>query len=306
MKLSTSLAGRGLVTSIGTVSLLNTVECEAVFVPVPATFTALKVYDYKTGIIIEGNGLDFDTAVGHPITWQVVLENTHTLAPLFFSDLVLPKGFSKISEFPRRLEPGQKFVFQIQLDAQAVGVYEGLLSFKVGREKVGYPLIGVVYDTCPEANQRRVLFVKKGAETGNGGGCSWNSPFKDLQPTLLAIANNKYPKAQEIWVTSGTYKPTQDTDRTASFRLINGVSIYGGFLGTEEKRQDRNEHQYVCPAPTILSGDIGLEGDASDNSYHVVVAHGVSSSTGIYDVMITGGNANATKHKTYKNWTNTL
>jgi hypothetical protein len=45
------------------------------------------------------------------------------------------------------------------------------------------------------------------------------------------------------------------------------VGIYGGFAGGETARSQRNWKTH----PTILSGDVGVPGVASDNSYRVVV-----------------------------------
>ena len=74
----------------------------------------------------------------------------------------------------------------------------------------------------------------------------------------------------EIWVAQGTYLPTFSVDaaapRTATFHMIAGVDMYGGFTGNEVHRTDRNFELN----PTILSGDIGITGDISDNVYHVV------------------------------------
>jgi hypothetical protein len=91
---------------------------------------------------------------------------------------------------------------------------------------------------------------------------------------------------QEIWVAAGTHLPTTgEKDRAATFLLKTGVAVYGGFAGTEEKRDQRDPAINV----TFLSGDIGVVGDSSDNSYHVV-----TGATGaILDgVTITAGNAN--------------
>jgi predicted outer membrane repeat protein len=107
---------------------------------------------------------------------------------------------------------------------------------------------------------------------------------------------------QEIWSSAGVYKPTTDpTDRSATFQLIDGVALYGGFAGTETTRDQRDPAANV----TILSGDIDnndiqtpiitdltTETGNTINSYHVV-----TSSTG-YDITtldgfsITAGNAN--------------
>src|SRR5690606_30759898 len=51
----------------------------------------------------------------------------------------------------------------------------------------------------------------------------------------------------------------------------SGVSLYGGFDGTEEERDERD---WVANL-SVLSGDIGVPGDSTDNAYHVVTASGV-------------------------------
>ena len=74
------------------------------------------------------------------------------------------------------------------------------------------------------------------------------------------------PGTSEVWVAAGTYKPTSGSDRTKSFEMKNGVTIYGGFPATgNPTMNDRDWTTHV----SILSGDIGVVGDRSDNSYHV-------------------------------------
>ncbi|MCE5229143.1 right-handed parallel beta-helix repeat-containing protein [bacterium] len=108
----------------------------------------------------------------------------------------------------------------------------------------------------------RVIYVNASAK-GLDDGLSWPNAFQDMQKGLAAAEDG-----DEIWVAAGTYKTTAGTDRTISFRLVANVAIYGGFAGTETNRFQRNWETH----PVILSGDIGLKGDNSDNSYHVVVA----------------------------------
>ena len=85
----------------------------------------------------------------------------------------------------------------------------------------------------------------------------------------------------------GSYAPTQGTDREASFQLRNGVGVYGGFRGTETSRSERD---WVANS-TILSGDIGALGDASDNVYHVVTGSGLDGSAVLDGVTVQDGNA---------------
>ena len=134
--------------------------------------------------------------------------------------------------------------------------------------------------TMPVSGESRggVLHVKVG---GNGDCTSWEKAC-ELQ-AALAQANG----GDEIWVKEGTYKPTLTNDRNVSFVLVFEVALYGGFAGTETERGQRNWGEN----PTILSGDIGIAGDNSDNSYHVVYAEGMDASSILDGFTITAGNA---------------
>ncbi len=128
-----------------------------------------------------------------------------------------------------------------------------------------------------------VVYVNASA-TGANDGSSWANAYTSLQSALTAAVST-----DEIWVAAGTYKPTTTTTRGFAFPLKDGVGVYGGFAGTETARSQRNTAINV----TILSGDIGAVGVASDNSYHVVTADSSVTPTGVLDgFTITAGNAN--------------
>jgi probable HAF family extracellular repeat protein len=119
------------------------------------------------------------------------------------------------------------------------------------------------------------LYVDAIAPAG-GNGQSWATAFRSLQDALDLAAF--FPGVvQEIWVSQGRYLPSRQTiagdAHSATFRLIPGVSLYGGFSGVETEREQRD---WVAH-PTVLSGD--LAGDDApgfvnleDNAYHVVTA----------------------------------
>jgi len=94
-------------------------------------------------------------------------------------------------------------------------------------------------------------------------GSQWPQAYTDLQ-SALAVAN----AFDQIWIAQGTYKPSLPAGRSATFGVPAGVYIFGGFQGiaTEIKNTQGDPTLY----PTILSGDIGVAGNASDNCYHVV------------------------------------
>jgi|GEM_PF-610076 C1A family cysteine protease len=125
-----------------------------------------------------------------------------------------------------------------------------------------------------------VLYVDANSPNDPGTGTQ-SDPFRRLQDGINTVQDSN----TEVWVVAGTYKPTTDSDRTISFVMKPGVAVYGGFTGTETQRQQRN---WVAH-PTILSGDIGIADNNSDNSFDVVVGNNNSILDGF---TITGGNAN--------------
>jgi len=110
----------------------------------------------------------------------------------------------------------------------------------------------------------KVFYVNARNETGPWNGESWATAFNSVQDALEAAEK---AGGGEVWVAAGTYKPTPGTNRSASFKLRPKVALYGGFAGTETRRGERDWVRNV----TILSGDIGKPGEATDNSYHVVM-----------------------------------
>jgi hypothetical protein len=85
-----------------------------------------------------------------------------------------------------------------------------------------------------------IVYVDKDRPGGNG--TSWAQAYKTLD---AAVSNNTY-SAQEFWIAEGTYTP--------SAPLVLGQnqnhSFYGGFVGTETARSQRNITKY----PTIVDG----------------------------------------------------
>ena len=129
-----------------------------------------------------------------------------------------------------------------------------------------------------------VWYVDDDASIG-GDGLAWNSAFDNLQSALGVSA-----AGDEIWVASGLYTPS-DTDADASFVMLDGVSVYGGFAGDETQRSQRDPDVNI----TRLSGDIGQDDTFNPylintpNSGHVIVASGVGASTVIDGLVIEFG-----------------
>ena len=92
---------------------------------------------------------------------------------------------------------------------------------------------------APGPGQRTWYVHADGAE---GNGCtSWTDACPELQQALSLAT-----EGDQIWVAAGTYKPDfsfttgkHTGDREATFQLINGVAIYGGFEGSESELEQR-------------------------------------------------------------------
>ena len=123
-----------------------------------------------------------------------------------------------------------------------------------------------------------VIYVKADSAPG-GDGASWATACGQLEDGLAKANAN-----DSVWVAAGTYYPTEGSNRGASFTLQPGVAVYGGFAGneTDAGQCDPDRHR------TVLSGDVGKTGEASDNCYHVVVGADGAALSGF---TITGGHA---------------
>lgn len=96
------------------------------------------------------------------------------------------------------------------------------------------------YEFQPVATGR-IRYVKQTA-AGAGDGSSWENASGDLQKMIDELAVSNQPG--EVWVAAGTYQPIGwiDTDKnyTAAFRMRDGISVYGGFAGTESSKNARS------------------------------------------------------------------
>ena len=105
-----------------------------------------------------------------------------------------------------------------------------------------------------------ITYINAAVSGGTADGSSWANAFTDLNTAL----QNLSLCTQEIWIASGTYKPT---DETTPFEIPEGIKVYGGFTGTENILDERDWAAH----PTILSGDINSDGIANTGDAHTVV-----------------------------------
>ena len=154
----------------------------------------------------------------------------------------------------------------------------------------------VILGTCAAvtiAAPARVIYVDAGAG-GAKTGTSWVDAYNHLQDALAATVTADKPV--EIRVAQGVYKPDQGAgvtpgDRAATFQLLNGVTLQGGYAGgtaTDPDAQDITLHE------TVLTGDLlGNDGSGtasqSDNSRNVVTGSGTDRTAVLDGFTITAG-----------------
>ena len=153
------------------------------------------------------------------------------------------------------------------------------------------------------ASAQTVIYVDDDAPLG-GDGTSWPTSYTYLQDALAAATGG-----DAIHVAQGVYRPDQDEagnatpgDRLATFHLIGGVALLGGFRGCPvgDCSGDPGERN-ISTYETILSGDLYADdhvhsSNTGENSYHVVTGSGTDTTAVLDGFTITGGNANG------RNW----
>lgn len=132
------------------------------------------------------------------------------------------------------------------------------------------------------------IYVNTNVVGGANNGSSWGNAFSDLQD---AIDNST--SGDQIWVAQGIYYPTKDKtgsaapsdNRQKTFYIdINGIAIYGGFLGNEATLSARDWENNL----SILSGNIANASIDTDNSYHVMYIDGTTGTNITSSTVIDG------------------
>jgi predicted outer membrane repeat protein len=99
-------------------------------------------------------------------------------------------------------------------------------------------------------------FVANAAGNDANNGKSWATAFRSFQKALDVARDG-----DEVWLTSGIYRPTKDYSGQSypnaikireSFYIKYAIKVYGGFIGNETATTQRSP----LTTPTYLSGDI--------------------------------------------------
>jgi len=135
----------------------------------------------------------------------------------------------------------------------------------------------------------------------DGDGISWLTAYDNLEEALIAAEASNDPR-REIWLAEGVYKPAVPAapadPRRATFEMVSGVTIYGGFAGNELVREDRDPNLHESQLNGDLNGNDFLTPTSpswADNAYSVVtiIKRDMRGMPYLDGVTITHGNADA-------------
>ena len=111
----------------------------------------------------------------------------------------------------------------------------------------------------------RIRYVMETAK-GTGDGTSWANASGDLQKMIDELATIDAPG--EVWVAAGTYRPTtqiiEGVQYAASFRMRDGIDVYGGF--DDEYPEDSKSKRKKGSMPWSYTNETVLLGADYENN----------------------------------------
>ena len=148
-----------------------------------------------------------------------------------------------------------------------------------------------------------IRFYVNPSNTIGGNGSDWETAFLSLERAISLLP--EAGGANQIWLIGDEIYTPNTTKRDECFSIPRGTKIYGGFEGWESginQRPDIGSAKYN-KYTSILSGDIGVKNDQSDNCYHVITYDRLLT---LDRVIISDGNANYNQDDYHANQINTL
>ncbi|MHC4416939.1 MAG: right-handed parallel beta-helix repeat-containing protein, partial [Planctomycetota bacterium] len=149
------------------------------------------------------------------------------------------------------------------------------------------------------APAQTVRYVDDDASLG-GDGLGWATAYRYLQDALADAAASG-GAVTEIRGAQGVYTPDLDElgnvtplDREATFQLLNGVAVEGGYAGPGTPNPDERD---IDAYQSTLSGDLaGNDGpnftNYDENSFHVLTGSGTDTTAVLDGFTIRAGHAN--------------
>ncbi len=160
------------------------------------------------------------------------------------------------------------------------------------RKRFGWALVLAL--CLPLSVQAKTLYVDANA-VGLNNGSSWVNARRYLQDALADAS--ALAKPVEIRIGQGTYRPDQGAgvkagDKAATFRMLNGVTIKGGYAGLsapDPNAWDPSLYQTRLWGDLADNDDFARLSTANDNTHHIVTASGTDANAILEGVTIARG-----------------
>jgi hypothetical protein len=127
--------------------------------------------------------------------------------------------------------------------------------------------------------------------TGTNDGTSWANAYRSLAEAV-EDAHLATTSVDEIWVAAGTYLPVSVNNLGCAmgpnFLVRDGLGLYGGFAGTETRREQADPQQNT----TVLRGNDSASLMGNNSTSVVLAEAGCGPTTRIDGFTITNGIAN--------------
>ena len=159
------------------------------------------------------------------------------------------------------------------------------------RRSAPYKMImAVIFGLISFGLSGQVIYVNHAA-SGTNDGSSWDNAYTDLADAL-----NGASEGSEIWVAKGVYVPDNGGgDTTSTFNITAGLSVIGGFAGTESSLDERdppNNRVYLSGDQLGNDDPNNVSLNRQDNSWHVVtISANLVNRVRLMDLTFQGGTA---------------
>ncbi len=183
------------------------------------------------------------------------------------------------------LPPNENCQFSVSFTPESVGTASGEIRILAAGEEQATLALSANSFRLIEPDANGILYIDGSVSGGNQSGDSWINALPDLKSALDWAADDWDPLDGDlqIWVAEGVYTPTNDPgELEASFVLVDGVAVYGGFTGVETSLDERDWVDHL----TVLSGSVGAA-----NIQNVLFAEDVGPSTRVDGFTVSGGRA---------------
>ena len=233
-----------------------------------ATFTATGTQlSWRAGMYTNGSYRAYtnktavdslDNGNWHHIVFRAT-PNGSNLDINVFVDNVLAAGLTGSVTTPRGIGD---FIRRASFRIAPLSDYEGSFDdVRVYLSSLTDAEVGNLFNEIPPTP--KTIYVNHAA-TGNDDGTSWSNAYADIRDALFNSGDE-----DQIWVAKGKYIRS-GTNRGATFAWTSeAISVYGGFSG-DGTETNINQRDWRANE-TILSGDLGDDGDMSNNAYCVFI-----------------------------------